>query len=363
MKHVAALFTALFFVVTAAWAHDIPSSRIDMRVSSAGAITTLDAPVSGWAHDFAGLTPQDAVGRQTEIETLALSRLTLIADEKTLAVSSGGAARLLPKSGGETPLRLSLSAPLPASTKILTVRGRLFPTDPKHQTVLVVRGAEGQLLHEAILTPDAPEAIVQLGDTPAQNPFAVFAQFVQQGVYHIAIGPDHILFVVALLLMGGTLGQLLKVITAFTVAHSITLVLASLGIVNLPGAFVEPAIAASIVFVGVRVLQTKWRSPEAGESPKGEERLPYAFGFGLIHGFGFAGALAELELPRQALALSLFGFNLGVEVGQAILVLCIAPLLALLHRKFPVAAHRLVLIVAGIVIAAGAYWFGERIAG
>ncbi len=363
MTRVLALIAVLLCVVSAAWAHDIPSSRLDVRVSGSSVTATLDAPVSGWVHHLAELTPRNAVARQSEIETIALSRLALVADGKRLAISSGGAARLLPENRGEIPLRLTFGAPLPAGAKTLTVRGRLFPTDPKHRTVLVVRGAAGQLLHEAILTPDTPQAVVTLGDVSAQSPLAVFAQFVGQGVYHIAIGPDHILFVVALLLMGGTLGQLLKVVTAFTVAHSITLVLAALGVVNLPGSFVEPVIAASIVFVGVRVLQTKWRAAEAGEPPKGEERLPYAFGFGLIHGFGFAGALSKLELPRQALAVSLFGFNLGVEIGQAILVLCIAPLLALLHRKYPVFAHRLVLIVAGIVIAAGAYWFGERIAG
>ncbi|MBC8135667.1 MAG: HupE/UreJ family protein [Fibrella sp.] len=361
MSRLLLLLATLFCVLPMAWAHEIPSSRLDIRVSGTTVTVTLDAPVSGWAHDFAGLTEQNAVGRPREIETVAASRLSLVADGKTLAVSSYGAARLLPVNRGETPLRISLSAPIPADAKILTVRGRLFPTDPKHQTVLVVRGAGGQLLHEAILTPSAPEAVVKLGNASAQDPFAVFVQFVQQGVYHIAIGPDHVLFVVALLLMGGTLMQLLKVVTAFTVAHSITPVLAALGIVNLPGSFVEPVIAASIVFVGVRVLQRSWKQEDAEK--KSEERLPYAFGFGLIHGFGFAGALSELELPRHALALSLFGFNVGVEIGQAVLVLCIAPVLAALHRKYPVIAHRLVLIVAGIVIAAGAYWFGERIAG
>lgn len=361
MKRFLVLIILLVSFVGTGWAHDIPSSRLDVRVSSASVTVTLDAPVSGWAHDFLELSPQTVVGKQAEIEKLAIARLALLANGKPLAVSSVGAAQLLPINRGETPLRLSLSAPLPAGTETLTVRGRLFPTDPKHRTVLVVRGAEGQLLHEAILTPDKPEAVVKLGTVSAQSPLAVFVQFVQQGVYHIAIGPDHILFVVALLLMGGSLFQLLKVVTAFTVAHSITLVLAALGIVKLPGSFVEPVIAASIVFVGIRVLQRFWR--EGDTEKKNEERLPYAFGFGLIHGFGFAGALAELELPRQALAISLFGFNVGVEIGQAILVLLIAPLLAWLHRRSPVPARRLIIAIALIVVAAGAYWFGERIAG
>lgn len=353
------LLCCLAFLPTAR-AHDIPASRVDVRVSGSRVAVDIDAPVSGWMYDIAVLTPENAISRQIEIESLAMSRLTFSADGATLPVTSAGAARLLPRVRDQTPLRLSLSAPLPPGARTLTIRGQLFPTDPKHHTILTVRGAGGRLVHEAILTPEAPEAVVQLGDVTRQNPLSVFAQFVKEGVFHIAIGPDHILFVVALLLMGGSVKQLLKVVTAFTVAHSITLVLAALGIVKLPGSIIEPTIAASIVFVGVRVLQTKWRISGA-KAP--EERLPYAFGFGLVHGFGFASALSELALPRYALAMSLVGFNIGVEIGQATLVLTIAPILAWLHRAHPALAHRLVLATAIIVIIAGAYWFGERVAG
>ena len=363
MRRLLALFAVLFCFVTGASAHDIPASHLDVRVSGTRVSMVLDAPVSGWAHDLPLLAPPTATQDQTKIESLAVSRLALIADGTPIFLSRGGVAQLLPKNRGETPIRILLKANIPTGAKILTVRGRLFPTDPKHRTVLTVHGADGQLLHEAVLTPDMPESVVILGSASTQNPFAVFVQFVKEGIYHIAIGPDHILFVIALLLMGGNLGQLLKVVTAFTVAHSITLILAALGIVRVPSSIVEPTIAASIVFVGVRVLQNKWRKPDTAPVKVSEERLPYAFGFGLVHGFGFAGALAELDLPRQALAVSLFGFNIGVEIGQATLVLMVAPLLALLHRRYPEIAYRLVIAIALVVIAAGAYWFGERISG
>lgn len=361
MIRLTAIFALCFALLCGgAWAHDIPASRIEVRVSASQVALQVDAPVFGWMYDIPVLTPETATSRQAELEALAAGRVTIAVDGAALPLVSAGRARVLPQTRGQTSLRLLLAAPVTSGAKTLTVRSHLFPTDPKHHTVLIVRGSDGQLLHEAILTPDAPEAVIPLRSAVVQNPLTVFAQFVREGVFHIAIGLDHILFVVALLLMGGGVKQLLKVVTAFTLAHSITLVLAALHFVTVPSFVVEPIIAASIVFVAVRVLQTKWRRD--GAKPT-EERLPYAFGFGLVHGFGFASALSELELPRESLAVSLFGFNVGVEVGQAALVLVIAPLLAGLHRKYPVVAHRLVLIIAGIVVALGAYWFGERIAG
>jgi hydrogenase/urease accessory protein HupE len=168
---------------------------------------------------------------------------------------------------------------------------------------------------------------------------------------HIFIGPDHILFVVGLLLLGGTVGQLLKIVTAFTLAHSITLAAATLGLWDPPARIVEPAIALSIVFVGVHSLLT----------PKRDARLLFAFAFGLIHGFGFAGVLRELDLPRHALGWSLFSFNVGVEFGQACIVLAVAPPLALLRRHNRPLAQKIVTAGSAGVIFAGAYWFAQRL--
>ncbi len=147
-------------------------------------------------------------------------------------------------------------------------------------------------------------------------------QFVREGVRHIFIGPDHILFLVGLLLLGGTLSQLLRIVTAFTLAHSVTLVLATLNVLSPPARVIEPMIALSIIFVGAHAL---WQSKEGRDW-----RLLFAFCFGFVHGFGFANVLREMRLPRGALGWSLFSFNAGVEIGQACIVLAVAPLLALL---------------------------------
>ena len=181
---------------------------------------------------------------------------------------------------------------------------------------------------------------------------AVVWQFVVEGVHHIFIGPDHILFIIGLLLLGGSVGQILKIVTAFTAAHSITLALATLGVLNPPAAIIEPAIALSIVFVGSHAFFGKRRR---------DPRLVFAFCFGLIHGFGFANVLAEMMLPRHALGWSLFAFNGGVEIGQACIVLAIAPLLALLRHRSALASERIISVGALCVTTAGAFWFFQRI--
>lgn len=177
---------------------------------------------------------------------------------------------------------------------------------------------------------------------------------VYEGIHHIFIGPDHILFVVGLMLLGGGVKELLKIVTAFTVAHSITLYLATFRILNPPPEVIEPVIALSIVFVGTHAL--------LGAGSR-DLRLIFAFVFGLIHGFGFANVLQEMTLPPQALGWSLFAFNAGVEIGQACIVLAIAQALAYLTRRSPSAAGRVVTAGALCVTTAGAFWFFQRVMG
>jgi hydrogenase/urease accessory protein HupE len=181
----------------------------------------------------------------------------------------------------------------------------------------------------------------------------VFSSFTRSGIHHIAIGPDHILFIVGLLLLGGSLMRLLTIVTAFTVGHSLTLALATLEILNPPARLIEPAIALSIVYVGADNLLT---------GAKGRDVRPWiALLFGLIHGFGFASVLREAGLPNRALGLSLFSFNLGVEIGQAVIVLVVATALSLVRRENAVLAQRIVTIGSIVVMIAGAVWFVERL--
>ena len=174
----------------------------------------------------------------------------------------------------------------------------------------------------------------------------------RRGVHHILIGPDHLLFLFGLLLLGGGVRQLLLVVTAFTVAHSITLSLAVLDVVTPPARIVEPIIALSIIYVGVDNLMAR-----GGR----DMRVWIALVFGLIHGFGFASVLREMGLPSGALGWSLFSFNVGVEVGQLGVVLIVATILAGIRARSAVAGERIAVAGSILVIAAGAFWFIERV--
>jgi hydrogenase/urease accessory protein HupE len=177
-------------------------------------------------------------------------------------------------------------------------------------------------------------------------------KFLPSGIHHILIGPDHLLFLIGLLLLGGTLGRLLLIVTGFTIAHSITLSLAALNLVSPPASVIEPAIALSIVYVGVDNLLVR----------KGRDVRPWiALAFGLIHGFGFANVLREMDLPARALGWSLFSFNVGVEIGQLLVVVAAAGALAAIRRWSPEASRRVAVAGSVAVIAAGGFWFVERV--
>ncbi len=193
------------------------------------------------------------------------------------------------------------------------------------------------------------------------------------GIEHILIGPDHILFLIGLLLLGGTLSRLALIVTSFTVGHSITLTLAALDMLSPPARFIEPLIALTIVVVGADNLarlenQTKrvcafcafCGSGSAAESAA-DIRAWLAVAFGLIHGFGFAYVLKEFGLPQAALGWSLFAFNLGVEIGQLLIVGVVAGALLMVGRNSAALARQLAVVGSIAVIAAGAYWFVERV--
>lgn len=200
-----------------------------------------------------------------------------------------------------------------------------------------------------------PRFVVEL---PAGNAEVAWAYFVL-GVEHILGGIDHLLFVLALLLIVRGTKRIVATVTAFTVAHSITLVAATLGIVHVPGPPVEAIIALSIVFVASEVIHGLRGKPGL------TARAPWvvAFSFGLLHGFGFAGALAEVGLPQVAIPVALLTFNLGVEAGQLIFVFAILVLRFIFERLSP---HQPSWIPAATAYAIGsvaAFWTIERVAG
>jgi hypothetical protein len=163
-----------------------------------------------------------------------------------------------------------------------------------------------------------------------------------------------------LLLLGGSVKRLALIVTAFTLGHSITLSLAALNIVSPPSQFIEPLIALTIVVVGAdNILVLRNTAPAA--RPATDIRAWLAAGFGLVHGFGFAYVLKEFGLPQAALGWSLFAFNLGVEIGQLLIVGVVAGGLLLLRRQSATAAGRVAFVGSIAVVVAGLYWFVERV--
>jgi hydrogenase/urease accessory protein HupE len=190
------------------------------------------------------------------------------------------------------------------------------------------------------------------GVKPARPALAAqIGSFLALGVEHIFTGYDHLLFLIGLLLLGGRFWALFKIVTAFTLAHSVTLILAALGVVDLPARVVEPAIALSIAYVGAENFFLK----------SVDRRWVIALVFGLIHGFGFASILREMGLPKEGLVLSLLAFNVGVEAGQLAVVAVALPVI-LLVRKQP--WHRWAVSTASIaIVGMGLYWFVTRVGG
>ena len=218
-----------------------------------------------------------------------------------------------------------------------------------HRELLTVRAPDGSVVLERLLDAQSEDVAVDLAAMAARRQKA--GEFFGLGLRHILGGYDHLLFLVALLLGVCRLRSVVTTVTAFTLAHSVTLSLAVLGFAAAPPAIVEPLIAASIVFVGIENLV---RDP-------GASRWKLTFAFGLVHGFGFAGALRDLGIGADAAGVSvpLACFNVGVEAGQLAVVVALWPILRALNGR-PAWRLRLAPATSLAITAAGGYWLVER---
>jgi hydrogenase/urease accessory protein HupE len=302
------------------------------------------------AHDLQVDPPERLLDRETlqiygqKLGALLMARLNVRAGSRALAAKVIAIEPVVDRQS----LRLRLAFEQQGAPGSVTVTARLFPYDPQHQTFVNIY--EGTRLSQSII--DASHDSVEYFAGTRQGVFAVIKKFVPAGIHHILIGPDHLLFLVGLLLLGGSIGRLAAVVTAFTVAHSLTLSLAALNYVTPPARIIEPAIALSIVYVGADNLLVR----------EGRDvRAWIAFGFGFIHGFGFANVLREMGLPPRALGWSLFSFNLGVEIGQLMVVVVVAAVFGWLRARSQQAGRQLAFAGSIVVIAAGAYWFVQRV--
>lgn len=332
-------------------AHPAPFSYLDIHLRDSTVEGSITLHVIDVAHDLGLSNAPDlldaAVAHRERARVVALvrSRLGMRSGAEALTIDWG----TLEPAPGRDAVRL-LFRVTGATGGSIAVRARLFEYDPLHQTFVNVY--EGGSLRQQMVFNAADDERTYYRGT-AQGTLAVVATFVPAGIHHILIGPDHILFLVGLLLLGGGGWAIVRIVTAFTIGHSVTLSLAALGVVTPPATLIEPAIALSIVFVGADNLLVGTRGRDV--------RAWIALAFGLVHGFGFAYVLKEFGLPREALAWSLFSFNVGVEIGQLLIVLVIAGALALVRRRNQIAARRVAFAGSIVVMAAGAYWFVERV--
>lgn len=252
----------------------------------------------------------------------------------------------------------------PAATSVVTTNAVICSGDVSglsiglshfagSQTDVLVRVAPlGRSVQALRLTPDQPMArIIAKPDF-----WQVAKTYFLTGVDHILFGYDHLLFVVAMVLLLGGPWSVAKAVTAFTIAHSLTLIGTTLGFIGLPQRPVESVIALSILFLAVEIIK------KDSATLRLSQRVPWvvAFGFGLLHGFGFAGALKEIGLPQSDLATALLTFNLGVEAGQLFIVITTAAILHLLRRFASALAPTVVKVATYGIGTIAAFWFIER---
>lgn len=340
-----------------AFAHPAPFSYLDVHIDERGMSGTLVIHDLDAAHDLGVadadslLDPPVAARYRDALVALVAPRLSFALDRTPASITWGSIDVVRERQSLR--LAFTVSGPRPAH---VALHAYVFPYDPIHQTFINIY-EDATLRQQLILDANHQDAEYYSGSV--QGRLAVVKTFVASGITHILIGPDHISFLIGLLLLGGSLARLALIVTSFTVGHSITLSLAALDVVSPSPRFIEPLIALTIVVVGADNLLVIKNRKDAAHAT--DIRAWLAVAFGLIHGFGFAYVLKEFGLPRAALGWSLFAFNLGVEFGQLLIVGVAGLALLLVRRRSGAAAEAVARFGSIAVILAGAYWFVERV--
>jgi hypothetical protein len=334
----------------AASAHPVPFTYLDLRVQPDSIEGTLVAHMFDLGHDL-NIEPADrlldpafAAQQSAAIARLFTPRFTVRVNGHALVPQFSVAQVVADRQS----LRIALRFPLREPVATLDVSALMFPYDPQHQTFLNVY--EGGALTQAIL--DGGRTSFQYYAGTRQGVLAVARRFLAAGITHILVGPEHLIFLVGLLLLGGTVRQLVVIVTSFTLAHSVTLSLAAFNVVSPPARLIEPAIALSIIYVGADNLLIR---------DGRDVRAWIAVAFGAIHGFGYAAVLRDLDLAGRALIWSLAAFNVGIEIGQLLVVAVVASAIAALRSHSETAGRRLALAGSVVVMAAGAFLFIQRV--
>ena len=360
------LAIAMLLLSAPAWAHKPSDSLLSLTVQHDRiegrwdiALRDLDDAIGLDTDGDGAITWGEVRSKHDEVAAYALSRLTITSSQTRC--STQATRQLIDTHTDGTYVVLFFTTTCPTTIDTLQADYRLlFDLDAQHKGLL--RLTHGQITTTAIFSQETPIQQFTIGETSS---WRQVRQYLHEGIWHIWLGYDHVLFLVALLLPAvlrrvadqwkpapgflPAFWEVLSIVTAFTLAHSITLSLATLDLIALPSRLVESAIAASVVFAGISnlypaLVQRRWL---------------VAFLFGLIHGFGFATVLHDLGLPRGSLALSLVSFNLGVEVGQLAIVAVFLPLAYYLRNSWTY--QRLILVSGSLcIVALACAWLIER---
>ncbi len=319
----------LVSLASPAWAHEVRPAYLELRQTRPDTYDVL------WKVPARGETMRLALDVEFPADCTRVSE-----PRRSFANDAFFDQWSVKRAGGLTGARIAIAGLSATSTDVLVRLERLDGTT-----------------QIARLMPAAPSFVVEA----APRPLEVARTYVVLGIEHILFGFDHLLFVFALILIVRSGWTLLKTITAFTLAHSITLSLATLGVVHVPGRPVEATIALSILLLACEIVRAQ--RGEVGLTA----RWPWvvAFSFGLLHGFGFAGALTDIGLPPGDVPLALFAFNIGVELGQLAFITIVLGALASVRRlRLPPTLRRRVLPAAAYAIGITAsFWFFERLSG
>jgi len=352
------IFLSLLSLQDAA-AHDPGLSSLTIRQHTADLEATLTLAVKDAAqvaeldenHD-GFITQAEFAKTRSKLET-AIARQLFIAPDGKVAESQSVHSKLDENNNVE--IRLDFPA---VGFSTLEIQSRIITSLPLgHRQYLQIQDSRGEIIFEQLLSAAGDHATVEMsGAQSSIDAFEAarsFANFLSLGVKHILTGYDHLLFLFGLLLVARGFLCSLGIITSFTIAHSITLAVATLQLVQIPSRIVEPLIAASIVFVGAENLLR-------GDLPRARRIVP--FGFGLIHGFGFASALREAGIGSGTggIVLPLFSFNLGVELGQITVAAVALPIIWKL-RENPMFITRWAPACSAAVVLLGSFWFVERV--
>ena len=351
------LFSLLSLQDAAAHDPGLSSLTIRQRTNSLEATLTLAvkdaAQVAELDEDHDGIVTQAEFAQtRSQLETAVARQLFIAADGK-VAKAQSVHSRLDENNNVEVLLNFDA-----VGFSSLEIQSKIIASLPLgHRQYLQIQNSTGETVFERLLSAAADRATVEMphahSSTVALEAVRSFTNFLCLGVKHILTGYDHLLFLFGLLLVARGFFSSLGIITSFTIAHSITLAVATLHLVQIPSRIVEPLIAASIVFVGIENLLR-------GDIPTARRMVP--FGFGLIHGFGFASALREAGIGSGTggILLPLFSFNLGVELGQIMVAALALPIIWKL-RENPMFIARWAPACSAAVVLLGSFWFVQRV--